>query len=100
MSMAARCHAEQRRRGVGTDGAAGEKPVLAADGYVPQRAFGDVVVDGEETVADKTRQRLPMPQGVGESLAHQALRQHLGMFVEQPSMERGQLRQRLSLTKL
>jgi acyl-homoserine lactone acylase PvdQ len=65
-------------------GAAGEQPVFSSNGNVPQRAFGDVVVDVEKAVGWVTRQRLPILEGVGDRQADQALGQYLGLLDFQP----------------
>ena len=53
--------------------AAGEEPVLAADGHGAQRALGVVVVDALGAVVDKDGQRRPLPQRIGDGLAERGL---------------------------
>jgi hypothetical protein len=73
--MTTRRYAEQGGRSLGALGAPSEQPIFASNGDVPECAFGDVVVDGEEAVTRKTRQCLPMFQSISDQ-ADQTFRQH------------------------
>src|SRR5215467_11161022 len=77
-------YAEEDRRRLGTAVAPGKQPILAANGNVPQCQLGQVVVDVQEAIFEITRERLPVPKGVGNGLADRTFGQHFRLLRLQP----------------
>jgi hypothetical protein len=75
--LAGRDDGVEHRGGLGALVASGEQPILATQRDASQRAFGSVVVDVEEAVVGKSRQRLPMPLRVSNHQTDRAPGQRL-----------------------